>query len=132
MKILIAEDDFVSRRILKEMLSPVGDCDIVIDGEEAFNAFRLAWVEGNPYDLVCLDIMMPNIDGKVALKRIRDMEKEIGIEGSKEVKVIMITALGDPKTVFESYYNAGTTSYIVKPIDKDKLLNEVRSLGFAC
>ena len=129
MKILIAEDDFISRRILKEILSRVGACDIVIDGEEAFDAFRLAWVEGNPYDLVCLDIMMPNIDGKEALKRIRGMEKEIGIEGSKEVKVIMITALGEPETVVDSYYRAGTTSYIVKPISKKKLLDEVRSLG---
>ena len=77
MKILIAEDDYIARRILKGILSPIGDCDIVIDGEEAFQAFKMAWVEGNPYDLVCLDIMMPNVNGQEALKKIREMEKEI-------------------------------------------------------
>ena len=129
MKILIAEDDFIARRALKEIINQLGDCDVVIDGEEAVEAFRLAWEENDPYDLICLDIMMPNMDGKEALKNIRDIEKTLGIKGSKEVKVIMVTALGDPKTVFESYYQSGATSYVVKPVDKDKLINEIRSLG---
>jgi two-component system, chemotaxis family, chemotaxis protein CheY len=127
MRILVAEDDIITRRILKEFLSPLGECDIVIDGEEAFHAFRLGWVEAKPYDLVCLDIMMPNTDGQEALKMIRQLEKEIGVPVSGGVKVIMITALGDPKTVMESYYKGGATSYIVKPIDKSRLLDEIHS-----
>ncbi len=130
MKTLIAEDDFIARRILKEILSPFGECDVVVDGEEAVQAFRLAWEEIDPYNLVCLDIMMPNMDGKEALKQIREIENKIGVEGSAEVKVIMITALGDPKTVIESFYEGGATSYIVKPINKATLLDEIRSLGF--
>lgn len=129
MKILIVEDDFISRRIIKEILSPYGDCDIVVDGEEAIQAFQLAMNEQEPYDLVCMDIMMPNMDGQEALKQIRDIEKNAGIRGSAEVKVIMITALDDPKTVFKAYYRGGATSYIVKPIEKDKLVNELRILG---
>ncbi len=129
MKILIVEDDFIARRILKEILSPYGECDIVVDGEEAVRAFRLAWEELEPYDLICLDIMMPNLDGQEALRTIREIEKEIGVEGSKETKVIMITALGDPKNVVEAFYQGGATSYIVKPIDKTRLLEEVRSFG---
>lgn len=128
MRILIVEDDFVARRMLKEILSPHGDCDIVVDGKEAIQAFRLAWEDKEPYNLICLDIMMPNVDGHHALKEIRKTEKEIGIRGYSEVKVIMITALGDPKTVIGAY-KEGATSYIVKPIEKQKLLNEVRNLG---
>ncbi len=128
-KILIVEDDFIVRRILKDILSPYGDCDIVVDGEEAIQAFRLAWEEKEPYDLICLDIMMPKLDGQEALRQIREMEKEIGIQGSAEVKVIMVTALDDPKNVVEAYYRGGATSYIVKPIVKVRLLDEIRSFG---
>ncbi|MEZ4527246.1 MAG: response regulator [Desulfobacterales bacterium] len=129
MKILIAEDDFISRRILKEILSPYGDCDVVVDGEEAVQAFQMAIEEKKPYDLICMDIMMPNTDGHEALKRIRETEKAEGIRGSAEVKVIMVTALDDPKTVFQAFYKGGATSYIVKPIDQKKVTGEIRSLG---
>ena len=129
MRVLIAEDDFVARRILKEILSPYGDCDVVVDGEEAVRAFQLAQEEQNPYHLVCLDIMMPNLDGQDALKRIRALETERGIDKKAEAKVIMITALSDPKTVFNAFYRGGATAYIVKPIDKIKLLNEIRQFG---
>ncbi len=129
MRVLIAEDDFVARRILKEILSPYGDCDVVVDGEEAVRAFQLAQDEQNDYHLVCLDIMMPNLDGQDALKRIRALETERGIDKKTETKVIMITALSDPKTVFNAFYRGGATAYIVKPIDKTKLLNEIRQFG---
>ncbi len=129
MRILIVEDEFVSRRVLKEFLSPYGDCDMVVDGEEAIEAFRLAWEEGDPYELICLDIMMPNIDGQEALMKIREIEKELGVKGPDEVKVIMVTALDDPKTVVEAFYKGGATSYIVKPVEREKLLKEIKSLG---
>ncbi len=115
---------------MKEFLSPYGDCDTVVDGEEAIQAFKLAWEEEQPYDLICLDIMMPNIDGQEALMQMREIERELGIKGSSEVKVIMVTALDDPKTVVEAFYKGGATSYIVKPVDKQKLIKEVRSFGF--
>jgi two-component system chemotaxis response regulator CheY len=114
---------------LKDILSAHGECDVVVDGEEAIKAFRLAWEEFDPYALICMDIMMPNMDGQEALKQIREIEKGIGVEGSKEVKVVMITALGDPQNVIEAFYKGGATSYIVKPINKEKLLAEVRSFG---
>lgn len=129
MRVLVVEDDFTARRVLKEILSPLGDCDVVVDGNEAVQAFRLAWEEDHPYDLVCLDIMMPFMDGHEALAQIREMEKQMGIRGSAEVKVIMITALGDPKTVVNAFYKGGATSYLVKPVEKKRLLEEIRNLG---
>lgn len=129
LKVLIVEDDFISRRILKEILSPYGNCDMAKDGEEAIRAFYLGWEEQAPYDLICMDIMMPEMDGQEALKRIRDMEKEMGIIGSKEVKVIMVSALDDPKNVIEAFHKGGATSYIVKPINKKNLIDEIQKLG---
>ncbi|KPA16671.1 Chemotaxis protein cheY [Candidatus Magnetomorum sp. HK-1] len=131
MKALIVEDDFVSRQLLKDIMKKYSDCDVVIDGEEALQAFRLAWEDENPYDLILMDIMMPRMDGKEALKQIRAFENEIEIMGSQEVKVIMTTALGDPKTVFESYYKGGATSYLVKPLSEKDILEELKKLGLA-
>lgn len=129
MRVLIVEDDFTSRKLLQMILTPHGACDIAVNGEECVDAFKLALGEGKPYDLVCLDIMMPQKDGHQALKEIRAIERERGIRGSDEVKVIMTTALDDPKNVVEAYYKGGATSYIPKPIDKHMFLHLLRNLG---
>ncbi|WP_298266657.1 response regulator [Geobacter sp.] len=129
MKTLIVEDDFISRKIMKELLIPLGETDIAIDGSEAVQAFRLAHDERHPYDLICMDIMMPNMDGHEALAQIREYEKELGIGAADEVKVIMTTALDDPKNVVEAFYRGGATSYLVKPITRQKLMKEIRGHG---
>ena len=129
LKMLIVEDDFISRRILQGLLSPYGYCDMAKDGMEAIHAFYLAWEEQAPYDLICLDVMMPEMDGQEALQRIRDMEKEMGVIGSQEVKVIMVTALDDMKNIIKAFHEGGATAYIVKPISKNSLINEMINLG---
>lgn len=129
MKCLIAEDDFISRRVLSELLSPYFNCEIAVDGEETVASFKLAHEAKKPYDLICLDIMMPRLDGREALRQIRALEKEMGVPGNCEAKIIMTTALDDAKTVFDTYYQGGATAYLVKPISKTKLLAEIRSLG---
>lgn len=129
MKCLIVEDDFISRRILKELLSDHFDCDVAVNGEEAFLSFRLAHEGKRPYDLICMDIMMPGVDGQEALRLIRELEKEMKIPQTREVKVIMVSALDDPRTVISSFYGGGATSYIVKPISRQKLMGELRQLG---
>ena len=129
MRVLIVEDDFTSRKLLQKFLSALGDCDIAVDGREAVEAYKMSWVKSTPYDLICMDIMMPEVDGLQALKEIREIEKEMDVKDSNAVKVIMTTALDDPKTVVKSYYELGAVSYIVKPVGKKKLLDEVQKLG---
>jgi two-component system chemotaxis response regulator CheY len=128
-KCLIVEDDFISRRILKELLSSHFDCDIAVNGEEGVTSFRLALEGKRPYDLICMDIMMPVLDGQEALRQIRELENEFGVPQNLEVKVIMTTALGDPKTVINAFNKGGATSYIVKPVSKQKLMAELRALA---
>ena len=127
MNILVVDDDFMNRRLLQKQLSFIGECDIAVDGAEAIQAFRLAWDNNEPYDLICMDITMPNINGKEALKRIRQIEKERGIQEQDRVKVIMTTAHDDANSVVGSYQE-GATAYLVKPIGRKKLLNELDRL----
>ncbi len=129
MKVLIVEDDFTSRKLMQTILSPYGECDIAVNGKEAVDAFEAALKSGLPYDLICMDIMMPEMDGQEALKRIRSIEKDRGLRGPNEVKVIMTTALDDPKNVVEAYYKGGATSYIPKPIDRQLFIHLLRNLG---
>ncbi|HEX2868267.1 MAG TPA: response regulator [Ignavibacteriales bacterium] len=129
MRILIAEDDFASRVVIKTMLEPYGDCDVVVNGKEVIEAFQLALMENNPYDLLCLDIMMPKMDGREALKWIRQIEKENKVAPRDEAKIVMTTALGTPRDVIDAYYSGGCTSYIVKPLTKEKIRNILNELG---
>jgi len=128
MKTLIVEDDFTSRLLLQEFLKSYGPSHIAVNGNEAVEAVRLALEASERYDLICLDIMMPELDGQAALKRIRDLEKAKGIWSTSGSKVVMTTALGDMKSVaraFEGFADA----YLTKPIDKTKLLDTLRQLA---
>jgi len=123
MRILIVEDDFASRIVLQKFLAPFGQCDITINGLEAVQAFQLALDEGNPYNLICLDIMMPEMNGQEALKEIRKIEETRDIFSKDQVKIIMMTALDTPKDVIEAYYKGGCSSYLVKPIIRKKIIS---------
>jgi two-component system, chemotaxis family, chemotaxis protein CheY len=128
MKILIVEDDLTSRFVLKKMLTPYGECDAVVNGREAVEAFNLALETKVPYDLICLDIMMHEMDGRTALRLIRQSEKDSDIHPKNEVKIVMMTALDSPDEVIDAYYRGACTHYLVKPIEKLKLLNVLEEL----
>lgn len=129
MRFLVVDDDFQTRTQVQRFLYPYGYVDVATDGEEAVEAFRLALKEGEPYDLITLDILMPNADGQEALREIRDIEKEKDIPESKAVKVIMISGLDDAKEVHDAFFLGNATSYLVKPIHHKVLLDEIQSLG---
>jgi two-component system, chemotaxis family, chemotaxis protein CheY len=129
MRILIVEDDFLSRRVLTKYLAPFGDCEIAVNGIEAVEAFTQALAGRSRYGLVCLDIVIPGMDGQEVLKTIRQKEKEAGILPKKEVKVIMTTALQTPKDVFDAFYQGGCTSYLTKPVERKTLLKLLEDLG---
>jgi len=130
MKILIVEDDFISRQVLGKFLGEQGSCDIAVNGKEAIEAFRLAIEARDSYDLVCLDIMMPEMDGLEALAQLRKLEAEHNLLGESACKIIMTTALSDSRNILKAF-NDQCEAYLVKPITKDKLFTELRKLGLA-
>lgn len=128
MKILIVDDEFVSRKKAQKILSGFGPCDIAINGSEALNAFFLAHAENTPYEFITMDISMPDIDGIEVLRKIRSWEQEHNIMLGKGVKVAMLTAAKDSKSVLPSF-NEGCEAYITKPFNKDDIQNVLKEHG---
>jgi two-component system, chemotaxis family, chemotaxis protein CheY len=125
---LVVDDDRLCRVLLADILEPYGQCDFAYDGSEAIEAVRLALEDETPYDLICLDIMMPGVSGHDALKAIREVEAEHGVGGSDGVKVIMTTALRDSKHCIQSF-REGCESYVTKPVTETELIAQMQQLG---
>ncbi|MEO5352629.1 MAG: response regulator [Magnetococcus sp. XQGC-1] len=126
MRILIVDDEPNNRMLLQFMLKPIAQCDQAVDGREAVEAFLLAHEENDPYQLILLDIMMPEMNGQEALKSIRAHEKERGIRGTEEVAVFMVTALDTETQVVEAFFKGCCTDYITKPVNQDLLFAKMR------
>ena len=125
MRILVAEDDRLSRVFLTKFLVRYGECDVAVDGIEALDCFMDAVKQKKPYDLLCLDIMMPRVDGLKVLKAIRVLEKQHEL---KHTCIIMMTALADVEYVDQAL-ELGCDAYAAKPIDTDKVETVMKNLG---
>lgn len=127
MTTLIVEDDFSSRLILQKRLEPYGPVELAFDGKEAIEAVAARLESDGCYDLICLDIMLPEMDGQEALERIRAAEAKAGFPVGRGAKVVMTTALGDADNVMAAFRREAD-GYLVKPIEKEKLEEQLRSL----
>lgn len=129
-KILICEDDVVSRKIISTLMAPYGITDIAVDGREGLILWHLAQEDKEPYDLIILDIMMPVLDGRTLLRNIRKSEEERNLDLEHSSKIIMTTAMDDPRSVLGSF-KEGCEGYIVKPVIRKKLTELLQKLGIA-
>jgi chemotaxis protein histidine kinase CheA len=125
LRVLLAEDDFTSRLLLQTFLCGYGECHIAVNGKEAVEAFRSASERGQRYDLICMDIMMPVMDGREAVRHVRALERSHGIL-SAGVKIIMTTTVHDIKEVIRCFQEL-CDAYLMKPIDLAELLSQMKS-----
>lgn len=121
MKVLIVEDEFISRTLLTELLLPHGVCHIATNGREAIDVLARSYDDDSKYDLVCLDIMMPEVDGQEVLSEMRRIERERNIGREKRTKVFMTTALDDSNNIMKAFTDGQCEAYLTKPISKEKL-----------
>lgn len=119
-RILLAEDDFSSRRSLNTLLSQYGSCDIMMDGEETVNAFMMALEEGDPYVLVCLETELPVMNGYQVLKKIRGIEEQNDIAKDNPVKIILM-AEQDPEVNTNETTESACDMILLKPITAEQL-----------
>ena len=116
MKILVAEDDAANRKFLSKLLAKFGDVTVVGDGFQAVKSYMQALDDKEPYQLVCLDVMMPKLDGYKALDAIRDLESRNALIDGEKAKIIMISAL-DEGGFDEELAGNQYDCYMSKPID---------------
>ncbi len=126
LRALLAEDDFASRLLLQTFLSSFGECHVAVNGREAVDAFRAGLEHGQRYDLICMDIMMPEMNGREAVRQIRALEEEFGILSSSGAKIIMTTAVDEVKEVVRCFHEL-CDSYLTKPVDLTQLLGLMKS-----
>ncbi len=119
-RILIIEDEIISRRLLKKNLNMIGACDEASSASEGLISFMMAMEEGKPYEIIFLDIMMPGMDGLNLLKILRGVEEEHNVGPDKLSKVVMVSGRKDSQAILGSF-KSGCNGYLVKPIEPTKL-----------
>lgn len=128
MRFLIAEDDATSALVLKKFLSGFGEVTVASDGMEALEVFTDTVKNGDAFDLLCLDVMMPKVSGIEVLSVIRKLEEDLGVAEEARLPIIMMTALSDMDYVDEAF-DLGCDGYAAKPVDLDKVEGMMRELG---
>ncbi|MBU2510081.1 response regulator [bacterium] len=128
MKCLIVEDNRQSYELLQKMLEAYGFSDIAENGFEAFDLFKQAHADGEPYDVIFLDIIMPDLDGHEVLRKIRNWEKQ-NIQDDPPVQVVMASSKSDTDTILSSY-DDGCQHFFMKPYDKGELDELMEKMGF--
>lgn len=127
-KTLVIDDQPVIRKHIDILISNFCDCSFAENGSEGVELLEQALKEGNPFELVTLDIEMPVMNGHETLAMIREIEEEHGIRGLDGVKVIMSTSLEDSQHIF-SAFKEGCEAYVKKIDMKTKLVEEIHKLG---
>ena len=128
MRILIVDDDAPNRKLLKDLVSKLGECDAVEGGQEALAEFKKAWEEWRPFNLIFLDVLMPDMDGTQVLLKIREIEKDKKISEQHQARIIMVTGVSEEETVMDCVKN-GCDEFIVKPIDVQLVFEKIKKLG---
>lgn len=113
MRILIVDDGEINRLVLDAMLGTLGKTAMAENGAEGVWAVEEALASEDPFDLICLDIAMPEMDGLRALHAIRAAERR---HEAKRSVIVMVTGSSDPEDMLKSLENEGCDGFIVKPV----------------
>ena len=113
-KILVMDDDDLVREIIGEMLREIGyQCEFAQNGDEAISAYKKAKSEGNPFDLLIIDLIIKNgMNGKEAIKKLRSMDPKI--------KAIVSSGYSTD-SVLSDFHDHGFSGIVVKPYELNEL-----------
>ena len=125
MKSLVVDDDLTSRLILEGILTELGEVQTAADGNEAVQAVMKALNAKKPFDLICIDLLMPVMSGLEAIQLIRLQEE--GRQCSRSASIVVITSSEDTGSI-DAAFRQLVNAYIVKPVDAEALLSVVGCL----
>jgi two-component system chemotaxis response regulator CheY len=123
MKFLIIEDDPTAQLLLKKISEDYGDAILASNGLDALDIINHS--DLNSFDVIFLDIMMPEMDGIEFLETLRKIEKDKKVA---KRKVIIVSALEAEKTIIPKFAKDNNITYLVKPINKTKIIEILESL----
>jgi CheY-like chemotaxis protein len=126
LSILVAEDNEINALLMRSLLARLGHHAVITtNGEAALESWLSAKSAGAPYDLVLMDIQMPQLDGIETTKRIR--AREAG-EPGRHTPILALTA----NTLVEDRYacfEAGMDGFLIKPLNREKLTEALAGLA---
>ena len=120
MKVLVAEDDLASGKFMQKLLSKYGEVVLARDGIAAVDEFVNAVSTNERFDLICMDIMMPKLDGIAATKAIRAMERPDAVE----IPIIAMTANAFEEDA-RKCVEAGMNAHLSKPLQMDVVVGTI-------
>jgi two-component system chemotaxis response regulator CheY len=129
LKCLIVDDDELGRELTLQYLDNISSCDVAANGCEAMELFEAALDGGTPYDLIMLDLLMPEMNGYETGAAIRQMEKERGITGTSRVNIIIISSVNTPQEIVRAYMTSHSAAHLSKPVRPEKLRTTLVALG---
>ena len=127
MRILVVDDELVSRKKMAKIVTEFGQVDSVKNGKAALSTVKSALEDWNLYNLITLDISMPDIDGTEVLAAIRKMEEERGLDNDEKAKILMVTSNSDVETVKACIGKCD--GYVIKPFNKSILVEKLKKAG---
>ncbi len=122
MKTLIVDDDPEVILVLSKYLGRYGFCVSAENGAAALREFERAQAAGTPFDLVTLDIHMPELDGKETLQKIRALE--VARASERPAAIIMISAISTMDNMLASFERL-CNSFLAKPVSLAHLTEEL-------
>ncbi|MCB0323392.1 MAG: response regulator [Bdellovibrionales bacterium] len=128
LQILIVEDDADMAETMRLVLEKYSSCDIAEHGVAALEQIAARWDSDSCYDVILLDLMMPQMDGLETLERLRHAEEERGLGGVLGAKVVILTALEDEETVTRAV-DLGCEGYVFKTQGPRAVIAKLKELG---
>lgn len=122
MRSLIVEDNDLARDMLSFFLAEHSEIETADNGRQAVQRFSQGLAEQTPYDLVLLDIVMPEMNGQEALRLMRQAEKDGGVNPEHKAVIIMTTALQSQENMVDALWEGDCTDYLVKPVTRADLM----------
>lgn len=128
-RLLIVDDSSSARSLLRDLLKDYGLIDEAEDGRGAVELFERAIQENKPYAIVFLDILMPNMDGHEAARRIHRLMDSYELPEERRGKIVMISSLHSPDQLMKAHFEDGALLYLPKPIDTQAFTEALANLG---
>lgn len=124
MRILVVDDEFVALTKMTTLLKPYGECDAATCARQAMEMFTKALGRVHPYDLVAIDIQMPDGNGLSLLRAMCEQESR---NGGRRAKKIVVSGVASADNVARAAASR-CDAFLVKPVKKEALVNKLIEL----